>query len=245
MTCVEHRFRSPRARYAILVASACASPHPSAEGVSPTRAVLDPADSQTPVATRIDPPVDAGTDAGTDAPVAITDADACTNAPLPPAFVADGAGARPALPTLSFDECSPIDLDDKPPCEVACSVVAPAPDFRSDDGSANFHMLEHTVYFTGTSPAKQIGRIVTYDGPLDAANAQHAAESSTVAFVDHRTSPPILELRSGSCLFECNGHGTLTPTRRTPTGKSDADCRAACPPLKRYRYDGKRLQPVR
>ncbi len=106
-------------------------------------------------------------------------------------------------------------------------------------------MLEHTTYFSAKrGSAKQIGRIVTYDGPLDAANARHAAMHSTKTFVDQTTSPPTLELRSGSCLFECDGVGALSPLRN-PDAKRESDCRAACPPLARYRYDGIRLRPVR
>jgi hypothetical protein len=176
----------------------------------------------------------------------VADVDACSQQALPPRFEADGSGARPALPGRTFESCSPIDLDGKPPCEIVCSLVAPAPDFHSgDDGHPpNFHMLQDTVYFAATrSPAAEIGRIVTYDGPLDAANAAHAAAHTTDTFVDHATSPPTLELRSASCLFQCNGRGPLSPLAR-PGAKSEKDCRAACPPTARYRYDGKRLRPV-
>lgn len=172
---------------------------------------------------------------------------ACADDPLDPAFESDGSGARAALPRQRFDTCAPIDLDGKPPCEVRCSQVAPARDYRSGEtgGQPNFHMLEHTVYFPAERrPARELGRIVTYDGPLDAANASSAASKTTVAFVDPLTSPPTLELRSGSCLFECNGHGPLAPQLQ-PDAKSDEACRAACPPTARYRYDGKRLQLVR
>ncbi len=242
-----------RFRYAILVVTAaCASPHRSAE-VSPAHAALG-ADGEShhdepDVATRLDsaagdvadPPAGAGSGAS------VTAANACTNAALPPAFEADGSGARAALPASSFDDCIPLDLDGKPPCEVACRDVAPAPDFRSgDDGrSPNFHVLGHTVYFAATTPARQVGRIRTYDGPLDAANPEHAAARTTVVFIDHLTSPPTVELRSGSCLFQCNGQAPLAPRRGTLVGESESDCRAACPPIKRYRYDGKRLQVMR
>jgi len=74
---------------------------------------------------------------------------------------------------------------------------------------------------------------VVYDGPLDAVGPRDAANHRTSVFVDRTTSPPTLELRSGSCLFECHAKGT-----------SESDCRTACPPGARYRYDGKRLQPV-
>jgi hypothetical protein len=227
MPTMGHLMRSASLRSALVLVMACASPHPSL--------VSAPA--------RDDEPTPAAPRAGSGrSPIAITNA--CTNAALPPAFEDAGSGVRAAIPASSFDTCAPIDLDGTPPCEVACTIVAPAPDYRSgEDGrSPNFHVLGHTVYFAPTSPAKELGRIVTYDGPLDAANPRHAADRTTVAFVDHQTSPPTLELRAGSCLFPCNRPGTLVGD---PPGKRESDCRAACPPVKRYRYDGKRLRPVR
>lgn len=226
----------------VILLMACASPHPTA-GTSTRPPVRDPGPVRPPVLEperHDEPPVEPPS-APAAPPVPLTNADVCSNTALPPAFETDGDGARPALPKRSFDDCAPVDLDGKPPCEVACTVVAPAPDFRSgEDGrTPNFHMLGHAVYFAATSPARQLGRITTYDGPLDALNPRHAATSTTVAFIDHQTSPPTLELRSGSCLYQCNGPVQLAP------GKSEAECRAACPPLKRYRYDGKQLQLAR
>jgi hypothetical protein len=147
----------------------------------------------------------------------VADIDTCSNETVAPTTVSG-----------TFEQCNAIDLDGQPPCEVACSRVStgPVPASRT---------LEHVIYFTATRrPGKEIGRIVVYDGPLDAVDPRDAATHRTSVFVDRTTSPPTLELRSGSCLFECHAKGT-----------SESACRTTCPPGARYRYDGKRLQPVK
>jgi hypothetical protein len=136
------------------------------------------------------------------------------------------------------DDCTAIDLDGKEPCEVACSRVAQGPE-------PLFRTREHVIYFrTKPRPTTEIGRILVYDGALDAPNPRAAAASTTSVFVDRTTSPPTLELRAGSCIFECNGSSPLA-ARRSGLAKSDAQCRAACPPSRRYRYDGRRLRALR
>lgn len=225
--------------YAILlVAGACGSPQSADPSSSPREserpAAIAPRIDDVPIARP--EPADAGADAGS-VVAAPVDVDQCAGVPVPPAFQVDRNGSRPALPKLPVEDCAGVDLDGKAPCEVACTVVAPAPDYSTDERSPNFHMLGHTIYFTA-KPAKEIGRVVTYDGPLDAISPKHLASRSKHTFVDHSTSPPTLELRAGTCMYDCAGG---MPVRISGTGKSDAECRAICTPVERYRYDGKRL----
>jgi hypothetical protein len=90
---------------------------------------------------------------------------------------------------------------------------------RSKSGY-QFHTVEHRIYFSlARRPAKEIGRLLVYDGPLDSIGPRDAASHTTAVFIDHTSSPPMLELRDGSCLF-------------------------GCAPRERYRYDGKLLQRI-
>jgi hypothetical protein len=162
------------------------------------------------------------------------------SAGAPPTSAADACEDEvdaSALPR-AFDQCSAqlVDLDGKPPCEIACELVdqGPEPLFRT---------RVHTVYFTATRrPAKEIGRVLTYDGPLDATSSRSAADHSRSVFINRTTSPPTIEVRAASCLFDCGSNtGRPSPT----VAPYDPECRAACPPLARYRYQRGRLQRVR
>jgi hypothetical protein len=162
----------------------------------------------------------------------VTAVDAC--GPLDPAFDADENGVRAILSRQPSDsDCAPVDLDGKAPCEVACTL-------RTTGDEPLFRTREHTIYFTTTGRTpKQLGRFVTYDGALDATNARTAAQATTYIFLDPTTAPPTLELRAGSCLFECEGF----PRKVDPD--REAASRATCRPKARYRRVKDRLQLVR
>jgi hypothetical protein len=146
--------------------------------------------------------------------------DVCSDAPVDATALGD-----------SFVDCSAIDLDGKPPCELACSRLdtGPEPLFRT---------REHMIYYAGARRPKEIGRIQVYDGPLDATSARTAARYTVSVFVDRTTEPPTLELRPGACLFECKHDSSSAHP-------SDADCRARCAPTARYRYRARQLRKVR
>ena len=137
----------------------------------------------------------------------------------------------------NVEDCVAIDLDLRPPCEVMCTKLETpgAPD--------DLRTFMRAIYFDarGREP-REVGRLVIYDGPLDAIGRRMLADSSTDVSVDRSTSPPTLELRSGSCLFDCNGSPNWAVD---PAKPSDAACRASCKPTARYRYDGAQLQLVR